>query len=141
MGSSDKHLEEQHHIHYLLLHDQARQQDPSILSTCSPLAHFAHLYCLNSGHTCDEEHHPPHTDQASLAECSWLEGTIVLGRHHLSVFPQGSNQKRARLLRRHPYTSPYPGEMSWQPGADGFHWRSACSGHSREGCRTRICSV
>lgn len=43
MGSSDNHLKEQRHIHYPSLHDQARHQDPSIHSTCSPLVHFAYL--------------------------------------------------------------------------------------------------
>lgn len=99
MESSEKHLKEQHHIHYPPPHDQGRQQDPSIRSTCTPLAHFAHLYGPNSGHTCDEEHRAPHTDQASLPECSWLGRNSNFGRHHLNIFPQSNNQKRARLLR------------------------------------------
>lgn len=56
----------------------------------------------------NEEHHPPHTDQASLTEFSWLQRSSIFGRHHISVFPQGNYQKRARLLRRvtpgHTYT-------------------------------------
>lgn len=111
MGSSGKHLKEQHHIHYPSFHGQARHEDPSIHSTWSPPAHFAYLYGSHSGHTCNEEHHPPHTAKASLAECSWLEKSRGFARHPLNVFPESNYQKRARLLRRgtpgHIYTPQY----------------------------------